>query len=159
VSPADRIRSLRRQGSHEAACELAVELVRSHSHDALLQYEAACVHDYLGREADAVGYYVAAIEAGLTGEPLRGAYLGLGSTYRALGRYAEALATLDEGVGKFSDAEALQVFRAMALYNAGRGKDAVAALLGVVARTSADADVRGYRAAIELYADDLDRRW
>jgi tetratricopeptide (TPR) repeat protein len=158
-SAVDHIRALRKQGLHEAALSLAADLAPAEPGNAELQYEAACVHDYVGREAAAVAFYLAAIAAGLTGDQLRGAYLGLGSTYRALGRYPEALAVFDEGLGKFPAATELRVFKAMTLYNTGSAKEAVASLLAVIAETSSDGMVQSYRRAIELYAEDLDRRW
>jgi tetratricopeptide (TPR) repeat protein len=159
VSAAERIRLLRQQGQHEAALRLAVDLSSQEPGNARAQYEAACVHDYLGHEAAAMPFYLAAIAAGLSGEQLRSAYLGLGSTYRTLGRYEEALATFNEGQSKFPDAAELKVFKSMALYNVGRNKEAVANLLMVVAATSNDQAVQSYRRAIALYAEDLDRRW
>jgi tetratricopeptide (TPR) repeat protein len=159
VSSAEHIRDLRKQGDHEAARRLAAELAAHDPNDAELQYEAACVHDHLGEEAAAVRFYRAAMAAGLAGEQLRGAYLGLGSTCRALGRYEEALATFEDGMRKFADAPELTVFRAMALYNAGRSKEAVASLLNMLAHTSDDQAIQRYRRAILLYSQDLDRRW
>jgi hypothetical protein len=47
----------------------------------------------------------------------------------------------------------------MALYNAGRAKEAVESLLRVVAETTSDAELASYRRAIELYAEDIDRKW
>jgi tetratricopeptide (TPR) repeat protein len=155
----DRIRSLRSQGLHEEALQLAVQLAAAAPADPLLQYEAACVHDYLGREAEAVPYYREAITCGLEGAALTSAYLGLGSSCRALGRYRESVDTFEQGLARFPDAVELKVFRAMALYNTGRAKEAVASLLAVVAQTSDDEAVRGLRRAIELYAEDLDRSW
>ena len=159
MQSANRIRELRAAGDLDAAVRLARELVRAEPTDAELQYEVACLHDYLGQEAAAVPHYNAAIAAGLSDDLLRSAYLGLGSTYRALGAYTDALGTLDEGVRRFPDALELRVFRAMALYNAGRAKEAVEALLRVVAQATSDADVASYRRAIELYAEDIDRKW
>jgi tetratricopeptide (TPR) repeat protein len=153
------MRSLRRQGDHEAARRLAAELAAHDPNDVELQYEAACVHDHLGEEAAAVSFYRAAIAAGLAREQLRGAYLGLGSSCRALGRYEEALATFEGGMRQFADAPELTVFRAMALYNAGRCKEAVASLLNVLAHTCDEQAIQRYRRAICLYSDDLDRRW
>jgi tetratricopeptide (TPR) repeat protein len=156
---ADRIRSLRANGDHDAALRLAHELVRAEPTDAEVQYEVACLFDYRGEEAAAVEYYTAAIAAGLSDDLLRSAYLGLGSTYRALGSYAQALATLDEGLCRFPGALDLKVFRAMALYNAGQGKEAVETLLRVVVQSTSDVELAKYRRAIELYADDIDRKW
>lgn len=156
---ASRIRALRAKGDYDAALKLARELVQFEPSDGELQYEVACLHDYLGQEAAAVPHYNAAIAAGLSDDLLRSAYLGLGSTHRALGAYAEALATLDEGVRRFPQALELQVFRAMALYNAGRAKEAVEVLLRVIAQATSDTELASYRRAIELYAEDIDRRW
>jgi tetratricopeptide (TPR) repeat protein len=159
MQSASRVRSLRASGDHDAALRVALELLRVEPTNAELQYEAACLHDYLGQEAAAVSHYTAAIAAGLSDDLLRSAYLGLGSTYRALGAYTEALSTLDDGVRRFPDALELRVFRAMALYNAGRTKEAVEILLRVVAQATSDAELASYRSAIELYAEDIDRKW
>ncbi len=159
MTDVERVRLLRKQGEHQAALQLALELVEREPKDALLQYEAACLHDYLGLEAAAVRFYVAAIAAGLSGMALRRAYLGLGSTYRALGQYSLSIETFNEGLAKFPQASELMVFRAMALYNVGSAKEAVAQLLAVVAETSNDGSVQSLRRAIMLYAEDLDRTW
>ncbi len=152
-----RLQSLRQQGRHEQGRILAVEIAGASPEDALVQYEAACVHDYLGLEAEAVPYYVRAIELGLPAEELRGAYLGLGSTYRVLGRYKQAIATLEKGLATFLGGREFIVFKAMAEHNAGRSKQAVEALLRVIAETSSDAQVQKFRRAIMLYAEDVER--
>lgn len=87
-----------------------------------------------------------------------GAYLGLGSSYRALGHYEESLAAFDEGLRRFPDAQELCVFRAMTLYNVGRFHDSVASLLDVIAGTSNDSEIRSYERAIRFYAKNLDWR-
>ena len=127
--------------------------------DAELNYECAVAHDRLGLEHEAVPYYVKAIRQGLPEPQLRSAYLGLGSTYRAIGDYPKSMEVFDEGLELFPDAEELVVFRAMTLYNLGRAREGVAHLLGVLARTSEDPGVVRYRRAIEFYADHLDETW
>jgi tetratricopeptide (TPR) repeat protein len=102
---------------------LAVHLAAASPKDAELQYEAACVHDFLGREAHAVPFYLAALSGDLPHEQQRSAYLGLGSTYRALGQYAAAERTLREGLARFEDAAELKTFLAMTLHNLGRSKE------------------------------------
>lgn len=155
----DAAKRLRTEGRHEEAQAILLRLARAHPEDAEIQYAAACVHDYLGHEADAVPFYIAAIAGGLLGDDLRGAYLGLGSTYRTLGRYADAEAALREGLRRFPDANELKVFLAMVEYNLGRARSAVEALLRLVAETSADENIRAYREAIAFYAGDIDRVW
>jgi tetratricopeptide (TPR) repeat protein len=152
------VHELRQAGRHEEACEL-VRLVAQYPHDPIIQYETACVHDFLGRESEAIPFYLAAIGNGLSGEQLRGAYLGLGSTYRALGQYAESKLTLDEGLARFPNAAELRVFLAMTLSNLGQGREAVSLLLRVVAEGVSDPGVRKYERAIQFYAGDLDRVW
>ncbi len=159
MNRADSIRALRREGRHEDARALAVRLAAEVPRDAELQYEAACVHDALGREAEAVPFYRSAIEGGLPPDLLRGAFLGLGSTYRALGRYEDAERTLREGLARFPDAPEIRTFLAMTLHNLGRSKEAVEGLLRVLAETSSDPYLARYRNAIAFYAGDVERSW
>jgi len=154
-----RARELRLGGKHIEARDLLVALAAQRPDDAELQYEAACVHDFLGEEASAIAYYCAALRGSLSEAHLRGAYLGLGSTYRSLGRYAEAEAVLRQGLDRFPQATEMRVFLAMALHNLGRSKAAVECLLTVIAETSSDSTVQTYRRAIALYAQDIDRTW
>lgn len=155
----ERARALRRAGDHTQARDLLIALAEARPDDAAIQYEAACVCDVLGLEAAAVPYYLRAIHGGLAGEDLRGAYLGLGSTYRTLGRYHEAAETLERALRAFPDAAELRVFLAMARYNLGQHHAAMGLLLDVITDTSGDLSIRGYERAIRLYAQDLDRVW
>ena len=159
MSPTEQVLSLRRAGEHEEACSLAVSLVAQFPLDIELQYQAACVHDFLGREAQAVPFYLAALSGPLSAEHLRSAYLGLGSTYRALGQYSEAERTLRDGLARFPEAAELKVFLAMALHSLGQSKQAVELLLTVLAESSSDAQLRSYREAILFYAQDIERSW
>lgn len=138
---------------------MLVALAAQHPEDAQIQYETACVHDFLGKEDAAVAYYIAAIAGNLSGEQLRGAYVGLGSTYRVLGNFIEAERTLIQGLRHFPEANEIKVFLAMVHYNLGRSKEAVQNLLSLLEATSADASIRAYGRAIQLYAQDLDRSW
>jgi Tetratrico peptide repeat len=75
---------LRSTGQTEEARSLLLTLVAAYPDDAEINYQAAWVHDLLGREREAVPWYVRAIEQGHSGTDLEGALLGLGSTYRTL---------------------------------------------------------------------------
>jgi tetratricopeptide (TPR) repeat protein len=151
----EEIRRLRAEGRHEEARKEVVKLIEIVPADAEVLFEAASVHDYLDLEEQAAGYYVAAIEAGLSGDNLRAAYLGLGSTYRLLGRYEESLAALEEGLRQFPGAREFCVFSALTYYKMGRFEEAVSILLQVVADTSDDAGIREYERAIRHYAEEL----
>lgn len=151
--------AMRESGEAAEAKDLLLELQHENPDDARVNLQCAWAHDRLGLEREAVAFYEAAIELGLEETDFEDALLGLGSTYRALGQYPEALATLDRAVKEFPLNRGLQVFRAMALHNNGRGKEACELLLSLLAATTSDDDIAGYRQAIDIYADDLDRVW
>ncbi|MFF2624744.1 tetratricopeptide repeat protein [Kitasatospora griseola] len=148
---------LREQGRAEQARTRLLLLTERYPDDAEIAYQTAWAHDVLELEAEAVPFYERALStAGLTDEDRHGAFLGLGSTYRVLGRYEQAVRTLGRALEEFPDDPALQAFLAMALYNRGEGRQAVRLLLRTLAATSGDRRVQDYRRAIEHYADDLD---
>ncbi len=89
----------------------------------------------------------------------RGAFTGLGSTNRTLGRFAEARDTLEQGLAEFPDANEMRVFLAMADHNLGQSRKAVETLLSLLAQTTNDPAIAAYRRAIEFYAQDVDRIW
>ncbi len=155
----DEALRLRAAGDHEQALQLLVALSTAAPADALLRFETACVHDFLGREAQAVDHYLAALAGALPDAQRLRAYVGLGSSYRTLGRYAEAERTLLEGIVQFPQAPVLEAFLAMSEYNLGRPRAAIERLLMLLARSSDDAELRSYAAAIEFYASRLDERW
>lgn len=155
-----RITETRAAGALEESLRLALELSARRPGDVLVAYQTAWAHDVLGREAEAVPYYLRALAApGLRPEQRQGALLGLGSTYRTIGRYAEARATLQQGVDEFPGYAPLKVFLAMALYNDGEPKMAVQTLLTVLLDRTGGEEITAYREAIALYAEDLDRVW
>ncbi|MFF4346623.1 tetratricopeptide repeat protein [Streptomyces sp. NPDC001530] len=148
---------MRERGEPAEARELLLPLADRHPTDAEVAYQTAWAHDVLGLEKEAVPFYERALAtAGLAAEDRHGAFLGLGSTYRILGRYDEAVHCLRRGLEDFPGDPALRSFLAMALYNVGEGREAVGTLLKVLAATSADPRIQGYRRAIEHYAEDLD---
>jgi len=151
--------AMREAGEVETARSLLLALHAETPDDPVVNLQCAWAHDKLGLESEAVPFYEAAIRHGLTDENLRDALLGLGSTYRTLGRYDEALATLSSGVEEFPRDRSMQVFRAMALYNKGKSKEACQILLEILSHTTADERIQSYRNAIDIYAADLDRTW
>ncbi|WP_049578744.1 tetratricopeptide repeat protein [Streptomyces sp. SBT349] len=148
---------LRERGANEEARAHLLALAAEVPQDPEVAYQTAWVHDRLGLEAEAVPFYERALAApGLSDEDRLGALLGLGSTYRTLGRHAEAVATLRSGAAEFPGDGALRTFLAMALYNTGEHHEAMRLLLTLLADTSTDPEIRSYREAIEMYARDLD---
>ncbi|MCX4967632.1 tetratricopeptide repeat protein [Streptomyces sp. NBC_00654] len=147
---------LRTEGRPEEARTRLLSLTAEFPDDAEVAYQTAWVHDTLGLEAEAVPYYERCLRGtDLTAEDRAGALLGLGSTYRVLGRYGQAVETLRRGVSEFPDDGALRTFLSMALFNTDEHHEAMRILLELVAATSDDTSVRRYRRAIETYAKDL----
>lgn len=153
------IRRMRQAGQHEEAQKLLLRWSAEAPDNAELLYETAAVHDFLGLEQEAVPFYRAAIAAGLAAEPLRGAYLGLGSTLRTLGQYQAAADVFTQGLAHFPEAAELRVFLAMVAYNLGDHHNAVSALLHLLVDTTRDPNILHYERAIRFYAADLDRTW
>ena len=154
----DAIR-LRTEGNKDSSRKILLDLVAEHPNNPTILYHCAWTHDAMGLEREAVEYYERAIQHGLEGDDLAGAYLGVGSTLRGLGEYKRALEVLENGVRNFPRKRSLRVFLSMALYNAKRSKDAVTVLLNLLVETTNDSDITRYERAIRSYAEDLDRIW
>lgn len=151
--------ALRQAKDYERARQLFAQLHQDYSDDALVNYHYAWLHDAIGEETAALPYYVRAIALGLPSEELRGALLGLGSTYRAIGEYDKSVETLRRGMEEFPQAKEFPTFLAMALYNQGSYHAAVSLLLQTLVDTTDDTGIRRFERAIRLYAEDLDRTW
>ena len=150
---------LRASGRAEEARAILLDLVVTYPENAEINYQTAWVHDTLGLEREAVPFYIQAIKQGLPDADLKQAYLGLGSTYRALGAYQQAEETLRQGSARFPEHRALQVFLAMTLYNLHQHQEAMELLLTNLAETTSDESILSYKRAILFYAPQLDQAW
>jgi len=127
--------------------------------DAEASYQLARQYDSEGKESEAAPFYELALESGLKGENRRGAYLGLGSTYRALGEYVRSKEIFDRALKEFPDDRSLKVFRALTLYNLGQRDKCVEELLLQLLDTTANDQIKRYDRALRFYADKLDQTW
>jgi predicted Zn-dependent protease len=150
---------LRDKGKAQEALQLLLDLYASFPDNPLVNYHCAATHDALGKEKEAIPFYERAIQHGLTGDELRGAFLGLGSSYRCVGQYAKAEMTLRHGLQKFPKARELEVFLAMALYNQKKHAEAMQLLLKNLGETTREPNLMRYQRAIVFYADKLDQLW
>lgn len=155
----DRAVRLREEGQLEQAKQLFLSLLRKDEKNPRLHAYCAWCYDSLGEERQAVPHYERAIRLGLTGEELAESYLGLGSTYRALGRYAEAEQLFKEAIEQFPNHGALKVFQAMTHYNVGRHEEATGTLLELLASPKVDESIARYRRAIAFYARNLNETY
>ena len=147
--------SLRENGKAEQARPLLIALAAEYPDDAEAQYQAAWVHDYLGLEEDAIPYYERALTLGLPESEMEGLVLGLGSTYRNVGRIADSLALLKRGVRDYPANHAMRCFLALSRLSNGEPDEALALAFDVILDTSADPTIDRYRRALSLYRDAL----
>ena len=150
---------LRERGDFQEAGTLLARVLEKAPEDAEANHQMAWLYDVQGCEREAVPYYARAIAGGLSGEQRRSALLGLGSTYRAMGEYPEAVEVLRQGVSEFPADRAMQTFLALALYNTGEHRQAVDLLLKNLVETTSDPDIRSYEKALRFYAGRLDEVW
>lgn len=151
-------RDLRKLDKGQDALDILLPAHQEHPLDPDLNYQIAWTYDSLGQEGKAVPFYEAALVNGLV-DDRRGAFLGLGSTYRCLGDYQKSLTVFDRAIGEFPDDRALQVFRALTLYNLGVYDKSVEVLLTQLLDTTNDADIKSYDRALRFYKDKLDDKW
>ena len=111
-------------------------------------YEVGGAYDTAGEEQTALGYYEAALAAGLSGDTLRKCLMQYGSTLRILGRSGESLAALDRALDGWPDFPSVRAFHALAMHAAGRSDGAVGELLALVAEHVRTPDVLRYEAAL-----------
>lgn len=151
-----RAEALRRERNYTGALAILLDLARKAPDDPHVAYAIASNYDPQGMEEEAIPHYERALANGLNGEDLRGCLLGLGSSYRCMERYADAVRTLQRGAAAFPDAHEFDVFLAIARYNTGEHSEAMRLLLSHIAQHTSDHETRRYARAISYYADHLD---
>ncbi len=122
------------------------------SHNGDDAYRAACAHDRIGEEAEAIPDYELALQLGLSDEDTAGAMLGLGSSLRNVGRFADAVAVLKEGVQRYPQNAGLRAFLGLAHHSNDEAAAAVGVLLDLVIE---HAPLDGYDRALSHYRDEL----
>lgn len=155
----DTVLQLRKEKKYTQAKDAMLQLLATDPNHGENHYQMAWCYDNLGEERLAVPHYIQAISLGLCPSSLEGAYLGLGSTYRSLGRYTEAKETFETAILKFPDKNNLKVFYAMTLYNLQEHNKAMEILLQQLAASSNDESILEYKQAILFYSDKLDEKW
>lgn len=150
---------LREEEKHPEARQLLLELHAQFPDDPQVNYQCAWIHDLLGLEGQAIPFYEKAVQTGLSGDDLKSALLGMGSTYRCVGDYQKSIETFHQALARFPDSPEFKVFLGMAYYNIGEHAKAMELLLNTLADTSSDGGIARYRRAIRFYSDKLDQIW
>jgi tetratricopeptide (TPR) repeat protein len=152
----DQIRSALASKDYVLAQTLADDWLSREPNLAAAHYFAAWSRDAQGLEADALIHYEKALKLGLSGEDLRGALLGAGSTYRNRGQLARSEETLRRGIQTYGDVSEFSAFLALTLYSSGRSKEAISILLKLLADTATDVHIQRYERALKYYAANPD---
>lgn len=155
----ERAIKLRENGYAAEALELLRDLLKEAPHNPTILYQYAWSCDAQGLEKEAAPYYEQALANGLDGQEREGAYIGLGSTYRVIGKYSRSRAVFEKGMVEFPNNQALRVFYAMTLHNLKEHDRAMETLLLVIATTAQDKDIENYTRAIHFYKDKLNQTW
>ena len=149
------LHALRAAGNHDQVLALAKTLVADFPADAHVQFEAACAHDRIGREHDAIRYYDEVYRLGIPADIRRRFLVGYGSTLRNVGRIDDAVAILGEAVRDDPDYPAFAAFLALALLSAGEPRAALAAMLGCALDAARPNVFEGYERALAEYHREL----
>ena len=150
---------LRESEKHGEARQLLLELHSEFPEDPQINYQCAWIHDLLGLEREAIPFYEKAIQTGLSGDDLKSALLGMGSTYRCIGEYQKSIETFRQALSLFPDSHEFNVFLGMAYYNTGEYSKAMGLLLNSLADTSSHEGILRYQRAIRFYSDKLNQIW
>ena len=148
----DQIRTALANKDYAVAQTLADDWLSREPHVAVAHYLAAWARDAQGLEADALVHYEKAFSLGITGENLRGALLGAGSTCRNLGQFTRSEEILGQGIQAYGDVSEFPAFLALTLYSAGRCREAISILLNLLADTASDIHIKRYGRALRYYA-------
>ena len=132
-------------------------LLAGHPGHPVLVYEVAGAYDTAGQEERARELYERALDLGLAGDALRRCLCQYGSTLRWLGQYDKSLAVLKRAGKEYPRSDAVRVFRALTLNDAGRTDEAVAELMTVVTKHAEVTDLgrwaEGLRGLAQWLAD------
>ncbi|OUE24262.1 tetratricopeptide repeat protein [Clavibacter michiganensis] len=136
----------------ETVAEMRALAAERPADDPRALFELACAHDFVGREAEAVPMYRAALDGGLDPEHRPLAVIQLASSLRNVGEAAEAVALL-ESMPDDAHAPGRDAFLALALHDAGRPTEALTLALRRLAPALPE-----YGRAVAAYADELAER-
>lgn len=152
------VTALRKAKKDEEAFVMLKDLLLLHPDDPDVNCQMAYICDFMGKESEAAPYYEKALANGLK-EDRKGAFLGLGSTYRCLGEYEKSLNTFNLALAEFPNDGALVTFRALTLFNLGRAEDSVRDLLIQLIDTTNDNNLKSYDGPLRFYSDKLNQTW
>lgn len=151
----DAIVGARAHGQFNQLLPRLQDLDARHANVAEIAYQIAWTCDTLGRHEQALTAYEKAIALGLPPNELSNAYVGLGSTLRALGQFERSAEVLRAAKLQFPDNRELDVFLALTLHAGGKHADALQLALETLIETTEDPGLTAYGRAIRHAAAKL----
>lgn len=153
----DEVIELRSKKEYIKAKEKMEDILSKDPNNAYYNYQMAWCLDNLGLEHEAINYYHKAINNNLDLIYLKDAYIGLGSTYRSIGKYKEAEQILIEGLTKFEDSPVLKIFLAITQYNMNNNQESVSLLIDTLLTNDDNTEIHEYKTALKFYNENLDK--
>ncbi len=153
----DEVIELRSKKEYIKAKEKMEDILTEDPNNAYYNYQMAWCLDNLGLEHEAIHYYHKAINNNLDLIYLKDAYIGLGSTYRSIGKYKEAEKILNEGLTKFDDSPVLKIFLAITHYNMNNNQKSVSLLIDTLLTNVENTEIHEYKNALKFYNENLDK--
>jgi tetratricopeptide (TPR) repeat protein len=149
---------LRQAGKHTTALKFFLMLEKTYPGIGEIAYQIASTYDNLGQERLAIPSYQKALSLGLAKESLSDAYVGLGSSLRAVGEYTQAHSVFKKAMKLFPKQAIFVVFEAMTLWNLEQTETAMDNLLFLMKKHHLDASVLMYRKALRYYMKNLTKK-
>ena len=151
--------ALRTTNKLEDAEKIFNNLSTKYPKNANIQYHFAWLCDIMDREFEAVKLYEKSIRLGLKGANLKGCLLGLGSSYRNIGKLKQSLKVLESAEEQFPECFEFKIFRSMTLFDQGEYNKAFQILLDTITKINKNKGVENYKKAIEYYAKQYGKKF
>ncbi len=151
----DAIVGARAHGQFNQLLPRLQDLDARHPNVAEIAYQIAWTCDTLGRHEQALTNYERAVALGLPPNELANAFVGLGSTLRALGHLERSAEVLRTAKLQFPDNREFDIFLALTLHEQGRHADALRLVLETLGETTDDPGLTAYGRAIRHAAAQL----
>ena len=152
-------KALRQADELEESQDILLALLEEFPEDPEVLFEVGGAFDVMGYESEAIPYYRQAIEAGLEGAELHECLICLGSSYRNVGEFDEAVEILESTVEQYPNNNSGRAFLALAYYSDEQYEDAVRILVELLLETTNDDDILAYADTLEYYKDNLNEVW
>lgn len=146
---------LRKEGKLEESLLKMKKIYNNNPGNPEYNYQLAWCNDVFGNEKEAIPLYKKAIDLGIKSD-IENVYLGLGSSYRAIGEYEKALEIFNKAEELFPDNSAIKVFKSITLYNCGNFDLAVSNLIKILLENTNNCDIKSYEKALLYYSEHLD---